>query len=94
MEHLSLLSIGHILSVEGIRLSSGRLYRHHRAKTVAEAAFSNVSGKLIEAQEQERTRIGRELHDDIGQRLALMAIGMEQLHEDPLIVAQSPQPYG
>ena len=33
-----------------------------------------MSRRLIEAQEQERTRIARELHDDIGQRLALLAI--------------------
>ena len=34
----------------------------------------SVSRRLIEAQEQERTRIARDLHDDIGQRLALLAI--------------------
>jgi PAS domain S-box-containing protein len=49
----------------------------------AEEALANVSRKLIEAQEQERTRIGRELHDDIGQRLAMLAIEIQQLHEDP-----------
>jgi signal transduction histidine kinase len=41
---------------------------------------------LIEAQEQERTRIGRELHDDIGQRLALLAVELQQLNRDPLIL--------
>jgi signal transduction histidine kinase len=40
-----------------------------------------VSGKLIEAQEQERRRIARELHDDIGQRLALLAIELAQLQQ-------------
>jgi PAS domain S-box-containing protein len=47
---------------------------------LAVAALANVSRRLIEAQEQERTRIARELHDDIGQRLALLAIKLEQLH--------------
>jgi signal transduction histidine kinase len=34
-------------------------------------ALAETSRRLIEAQEQERARIPRELHDDIGQRLAL-----------------------
>jgi PAS domain S-box-containing protein len=55
-------------------------------RKLAEAALANVSRKLIEAQEQERTRIGRELHDDIGQRLALLAIELQQLHENSLIL--------
>jgi PAS domain S-box-containing protein len=48
----------------------------------AEAALADVSRRLIEAQEQERNRISRELHDDIGQRLALLAVELEQLHQD------------
>jgi PAS domain S-box-containing protein len=57
-------------------------------RKLAEAALANVSRKLIETQEQERSRIGRELHDDIGQRLALLAIQLQQLHEDPLILPE------
>src|SRR5579864_3467860 len=34
-----------------------------------EEALSDMSRKLIESQEQERARIGREIHDDINQRL-------------------------
>src|SRR5262249_31952923 len=45
----------------------------------AEDALSNVSRRLIQAQEQERSRIGRELHDDVGQRLALLSIELDQL---------------
>jgi PAS domain S-box-containing protein len=58
------------------------------ARNLAEAALANVSRKLIEAQEQERARIGRELHDDIGQRLALLAAELQQLQENPLIVPE------
>jgi signal transduction histidine kinase len=50
----------------------------------AEAALADVSRRLLDAQEQERRRIARELHDDIGQRLALLAVKLEQLHRDPL----------
>jgi signal transduction histidine kinase len=42
-----------------------------------------MTRKLIEAQEHERARIGRELHDDINQRLAMLAVELEQLKENP-----------
>jgi len=45
--------------------------------------LASLSRGLIRAQEQERARIGRELHDDINQRLAILAIGLEQLQDDP-----------
>ena len=48
-----------------------------------EEALSQMSRKLIESQEQERARIGRELHDDISQRLAMVAVKLEQLQENP-----------
>jgi signal transduction histidine kinase len=38
---------------------------------------------LIRAQEKERTRIARELHDDINQKLAMLAVELEQLGDDP-----------
>jgi PAS domain S-box-containing protein len=50
---------------------------------LAEAALADVSRRLIDAAEQERNRIARELHDDIGQRLALLAIELQRLHQDP-----------
>lgn len=43
---------------------------------------TEFSGRLIRAQEEERARIARELHDDIGQRLALLAVDVEQLDRD------------
>ena len=45
----------------------------------AEQTLSNVSRRLIEAQEQERTRIARELHDDINQRIALLTMELEEM---------------
>jgi PAS domain S-box-containing protein len=49
-------------------------------RKVAETALASVSRRMIEAQEQERTRIARELHDDVGQRLALFSINLAQLY--------------
>jgi PAS domain S-box-containing protein len=56
-------------------------------RKLAETALANVSRRMIEAQEQERTRIARELHDDIGQRLALLATNLAQLHQGPADLA-------
>ncbi len=47
----------------------------------SEEALSSVNRRLIRAQEEERIRIARDLHDDIGQRLALFAIRLSQLQE-------------
>jgi PAS domain S-box-containing protein len=47
----------------------------------AEQALATVSGRLIEAQEVERHRIARELHDDISQRLALLSIELQGLED-------------
>jgi len=48
-------------------------------RKVAEEALSSLSGRLIEAQEEERSRIAREIHDDYTQRLAVLAIDLEQM---------------
>jgi PAS domain S-box-containing protein len=44
---------------------------------LAQEALERMGGKLIEAQEKERSRIARELHDDICQRLALLSLELE-----------------
>jgi PAS domain S-box-containing protein len=51
-------------------------------RKLAEGALSMVSRRLIEAHEEERTWIARELHDDIGQRLALLVMNLESLRKD------------
>jgi PAS domain S-box-containing protein len=50
-------------------------------RKLAEEALSSVSRRLIEAQEAERTRIARDLHDDVGQRLALVAVTLEKMRQ-------------
>ena len=47
----------------------------------AEAELRDLGGRLIAAQEQERGRIARELHDDLNQRMAILAIEMDQLRQ-------------
>jgi PAS domain S-box-containing protein len=50
-------------------------------RKLTEEALSSLSRKLIEAQDTERARIARELHDDIGQRLALLSVTLEQIRQ-------------
>ena len=52
-------------------------------RRLAEEALAGISRKLIDAQERERTRIARELHDDIGQRLSLLIMELERLQQSP-----------
>src|SRR5262249_10025837 len=54
----------------------------------AEEVVSSLNRRLIEAHEEERTWIARELHDDITQRLALVAIELDQLKQYPLRSAE------
>jgi PAS domain S-box-containing protein len=48
----------------------------------AEEALSCMNRRVIEAEERERNRIAKDLHEGVGQRLALLAIGIEQLKND------------
>ena len=57
-------------------------------RKLAEESLANVSRTTIAAQEQERTRIARDLHDDIGQRLAMLAVELEQLQASSELPAE------
>jgi signal transduction histidine kinase len=48
----------------------------------AEEALASASRRLIAAQEQERTRIARELHDDINQRIAMLSVDLSQFQQN------------
>ncbi len=53
-----------------------------RLRRMTEEALSSVNRALIDTEERERARIARDLHDDIGQRMALLAMKFEQLRTD------------
>jgi len=76
-EHIHLLS-----TISPLRDGTGRLVGTVRSvrdiseRKRAEEALARAKRKLVRVQEQERARIARELHDDIGQRLALLTVGL------------------
>jgi PAS domain S-box-containing protein len=51
------------------------------ALTKAQGELQQLTSRLIRAQEDERRRISRELHDDVGQRLALLAVELDTLRQ-------------
>ncbi len=63
----------------GSRLRSVGMVADITPRKLAEEALSSVSRRLIEAQETERARIARDLHDDIGQGLALLTVTLDQI---------------
>jgi PAS domain S-box-containing protein len=54
-----------------------------------ERESKGIQGSLLLGQEAERKRIARELHDDIGQRLALLAVMLDEITR---LIAKPPDP--
>jgi len=51
----------------------------------AEDEKRQLADRLFRAQEKERSRIGRELHDDFAQRLALLTIRLQEMQLEPTL---------
>lgn len=52
-------------------------------RKLAEQAAHELSRKLMDAQEKERARLARELHDDLSQSLAILSIQLQSLVSKP-----------
>jgi signal transduction histidine kinase len=66
--------------------------RAHGAQAKLRANYDRIrdlGGRLLMAQEAERSRIARELHDDIGQQLAMLAINLEHVRASASNVGQA-----
>jgi PAS domain S-box-containing protein len=77
------LSISAIKDAMGKIVGISKIARDITERKLAEEALANVSRKLVEIQEGERTRIARDLHDDVSQRLAMLTAEIDHLKENP-----------
>jgi signal transduction histidine kinase len=75
------VSLSPVETQEGLAVSA--LIRDITKRKRTEEALRQLSGRLITAEEEERTRLARELHDDVNQRLALLSVGLERLGQKP-----------
>jgi signal transduction histidine kinase len=55
------------------------LFVESRKRRASEKVLKELSGRLIHAADDERQRLARELHDDFGQRLGLLSVGLDML---------------
>jgi signal transduction histidine kinase len=70
-----------ILIIIGLSAIAGYLEYSRRQLSVARDRQTELSGMLITAEENERSRLASELHDDFSQRLAVLALGLENIAE-------------
>ncbi len=82
-EHRALIMTAIAIFVLQAALSTGLVWQRIRRRRAEEAAQA-LSGRLITAHEDERRWLARELHDDITQRLAGLAIDAAKLPADDL----------
>ena len=72
-----------LVAMAGASVLIGWLLAERRRRGAVERQLQRLSAGVIQAQEQERGRVSRELHDDVSQRLALAAIEVDRLSLAP-----------
>ena len=72
---------GKVELVDGARMVRGAIVDITERK-LAEEAVHRLSHRLINAQEKERARLARELHDDFSQSLAMLSIHLTLLRDE------------
>lgn len=66
---------------EALVAEVGERMRTERSLESSRQELKRLASRLIRIQEEERRRISRDLHDDVNQRLALLAIELEHLEQ-------------
>jgi signal transduction histidine kinase len=67
-----------LIAFSELRRSALKVLARIVARSAFEAERLELSGRLIRTQEEERSRLARELHDDFSQRLTALAIDLQR----------------
>jgi signal transduction histidine kinase len=81
-ERRTYVALALVIFVVQLVLIGGLLVQRSRSKRATEAN-RDLAGRLIANQEEERRRVARELHDGIGQKIALLSVELAQVPESP-----------
>jgi signal transduction histidine kinase len=76
---LQLFMLGTGLPLFGLAVLLGEQERAAAAVQSSQVRLRKLNRDLLVAREEEGTRIARELHDDVGQRLSLVSVGLSRL---------------
>src|ERR1700683_3935468 len=63
-------------------------HRHQRDSQESAPAYRPLSAKILELQDKERRRVARELHDSVGQYLAVLRMNLDRIKDDDLLIVR------
>lgn len=90
---LILVIVGLVLTAFYLRSSWAEVAAAHLAQKASQdaaTAYRTLSAKILELQDKERRRVARELHDSVGQYLAVLRMNLDRLQEgDPRLIHDS-----
>lgn len=79
----------HMETEQSLRTSDAVLRASQHELQQSRADLRALAGQLLTAQEADRRRISRDLHDDINQRLAMLSMDLRRIETDP---SSDPEP--
>jgi signal transduction histidine kinase len=77
------LCIVEALLIVGLLVERANRRRADEGLQESQRELRSLTGRLLQAQESERRRLARELHDDLNQGLALLAVHLDLLGQKP-----------